>query len=106
MTFVKWGERNIICVCRSDIGLTVEDDSPDDTIESSDATCGDLNIEGEKKTNEINILGFSKCATDRVFFKSISLVKIGPMSTVGCKIELAERQKTKVQLTFEMVTKK
>jgi hypothetical protein len=45
MTIVKRGERNVIRVRRSDKKITVRGDCSNDTIESLDATCGDLNIE-------------------------------------------------------------
>jgi hypothetical protein len=71
--------------------LTIEDDCPNYTIKSFDATCGDLNIE-TKNIDKANILG-NNPATDRVFFKSMSLVKMDSMSTVGARIESAKRKK-------------
>ena len=45
VTITKWGEKNIVCICRSDKRFPLQDDCPDETIKRSDATCGDLNIE-------------------------------------------------------------
>ena len=53
-------------------------------VKSSDASCGDLNIEiHEKYTDRVNIPGVNR-TTDHVFSKSISLVKMCSMSTVRC----------------------
>ena len=45
VAIAKWGERNIIRLCRGDERFPVQDECPDETIQRSDATCGDLNIE-------------------------------------------------------------
>ena len=60
-------------------------DCPDKTVKSLDATCGELNIKVKRYIYEVNILGVN-CATDRVFSKRMSLVKMRAMSTVRCKV--------------------
>jgi hypothetical protein len=98
MTITKRGERNVIRVCRSDKGLALEDDSTDDTIKSSYASCGDLNIKTKNTEIEVNILGRDR-ATDRVFSNSMSLVKMRSMSSVRCKDQVSQETKnTKVKL--------
>ena len=81
-TIAKW-ERNVIHVHRSDIRLAIYDDCPDKTIDSLDATCGNLNIK-TKNTDEANVLG-ANCATDHVFSESMSFVKLRSMGT--CKMQ-------------------